>query len=84
MQFCLLGDMLKQISPGSLHLLFIYFSVSFILLGTFHLINAVGDTVSKLLLITGYGVARCCALFCSMDMTDGKAAVDLVCTPSVE
>lgn len=84
MQFCLLEDMLKQISPGSLHYLFIYFSISCILLGRFHLINAVGDIISKLLLITGYGVAWFCAVFCSMDMINGKAAVDLVCTSSVE
>lgn len=66
--------------------IFIYLFVFFIiiLMGTCHIINAVGDKISKLQQITGYRVAWYCALFCNMDVTDGRATTDLVCTPLVE
>lgn len=63
--------------------LFIFF-ILIILMGTCHIINIVGDKNSKLQQIIGHSFAWYCALFCNMDVTDGKGTVDFKCTPSVE
>lgn len=84
MRLCSLEDTLKEMRHGSLNFYLFIFFILIILTGTCHIINAVGDKTSKLQQIIGHRVAWYCALFCNMDVTDGRGTVDLVCTSSVE